>query len=378
MVLPSWSIYATYMCSSRVAETEEGGSAARIGEQRLAELERQRRRVEAEIAALLTEADAGHWYAEDGHFTVKAWAMATTNWAPAEAATRVRMAKALHALPTLNEALVAGELGTCQVRAFARVHANPRISAQLPDSEALLVEDATNLPFEAFHAHLRCWQELADADGAHKAHDDAHRMRSARIVDVGDETLLTANTSTAHGAVLREVFEAFCDAEFTADCEAAGPDTPLPRTDSQRHADALLAIFRAAAEGGQGGQLNLVVNIVIDQYSYEAQLACSAGTPVARRDPATYRTYRCETADGSRLLPADAVAASLIGTVRQRRHRLLVGRHRSGPQAPLHRGRPRRPHPARPLLRLARLHRAGPPFTGRPSPRTCQGWGHQP
>ncbi len=305
------------MCSSERSEKVAGETPGRAAERRLFELERQRRQLDAQIAAVMNTVERDGSYGEDGHLNVRSWALAVTNWSPGEATARARMARALTALPAVHDAFTAGELGSCQVRAFARAHANPRVTAQLPGSEGLLLEDALALRFQEFNGRIRGWTELADADGAHRRHGDSHRMRSARLTDVGDETLLAANLGTMQGAEMREIFEAFCDAEFAADLEAAGPTGVLARTDSQRRADALMAIFRAAAAGGMGGTVNVVVNIMIDKDTYETELRRIAGAPTERRDPATYRSYRCETADGTRLDPTEVVAASIIGEVRR-------------------------------------------------------------
>ena len=64
---------------------------------------------------------------------------------------------------------------------------------------------------------------------------------------------------------------AFYDTEFTADLDTAEGGV-LPRTDHQRRAVALYAIFLAAAAGGQGGTLDLVVNYVIDDTTFDDEL----------------------------------------------------------------------------------------------------------
>ena len=56
-----------------------------------------------------------------------------------------------------------------------------------------------------------------------------------------------------------------------------------------------------------------MVNIVIDQAVYEAQLAAMVTDEPVRFDPADLARQRCCTTTGIPIDPADAVAASLVG-----------------------------------------------------------------
>ena len=91
----------------------------------------------------------------------------------------------------------------------------------------------------------------------------------------------------------------------------------LERSAAQRRFDALRTIFERAASTAAGGRPpEPVVNIVVDQATFEAWLARMSADPDARsRDVES--TRRCETTDGVQVAPADAVALALRGHVRR-------------------------------------------------------------
>ncbi len=150
------------------------------------------------------------------------------------------------------------------------------------------------------------------------------------------------------GATIEEIFARFCDAEFRADWEAGLAQwgdrmTPalMERTDRQRRFDALLAVFTTAAASGRVGSFDSLVNIVVDQVTYEHHLTKLVGGSAAPLDPTTVDQRRCETSTGHQIDPADVIAASLAGHVRRvvfdtsgvvidlgRRSRLFTGRAR--------------------------------------------------
>ena len=92
----------------------------------------------------------------------------------------------------------------------------------------------------------------------------------------------------------------------------------MPRTAGQRRADALMAIFEAAATAGiDGVPLEVVLNLVMDHDQFEQYTRQQLdATPVAI-DPATVRDRRCETVDGVPVDPRQAVALALLGHVRR-------------------------------------------------------------
>ncbi len=129
----------------------------------------------------------------------------------------------------------------------------------------------------------------------------------------------------AAGAVIEEIFDRFCDTEFHADWDTGVArfgdrmnPALLERSHAQRRFDALLAIFNAAAaSAGATGTVGPLVNVIVDQTTFEHHLATLAGAQVEPLDPATVTDRRCETSTGHQLDPADVLAAALCGHVRR-------------------------------------------------------------
>ena len=175
--------------------------------------------------------------------------------------------------------------------------------------------------------------------------------------------------------MLREIFDRFVGTEFHADWDAAKAThgnlvtkTLLARTDRQRRADALTAIFTAAAATTPGATApEPVVNIIIDHTTFEAHLAHLAGGPPPVTDPGDVDRYRCETTTGIPIDPADAVIAALIGHIR----RVVIDSTGTGDRprtatAAVHRRRPHRHRTPQPTMHVGMLRR--PRHPNRPHP----------
>ena len=202
--------------------------------------------------------------------------------------------------------------------------ANPRCAEQLPASAELLVGHARSLWFDEFAVVVRRWEALADADGAHGAHERAHSRRDAHVSITGERVYLDARGGVPAGAVMEEIFDRFCRAEFQTDWEAGKATwgermnpSLLDRSAAQRRFDALLAVFTAAVGSGAIGRFDPLVNIVVDQATLEHHLNRLAGGNPDPIDPATVDERRCETSSGHQLDPNDMLAAALTGHVRR-------------------------------------------------------------
>lgn len=290
----------------------------------LAETDGVRRRIEAIIAEMVGAGERSGAFVEDGHASVSGWAKATCNWSSGETKTMVQTARLLHAIPEARSAAHEGVLGLAQSRLLAKVFANPRCAEQLPASAELLVSHARSLWFDEFSVVVRRWEALADADGARRAHERAHLQRDAQVSIVGERVYLDARGGVPAGVVIEEIFERFCRAEFDTDWDSGHATwgermTPslLDRSAGQRRFDALLAIFTAAAGSGVVGRVDPLVNIIVDQETFEHHLARLTGTDPDPIDPVTVDTRRCETSSGDQLDPGDMLAAALTGHVRR-------------------------------------------------------------
>ena len=293
---------------------------------KLRELDVVGRRVEAAIVGATEHAERSGHFRVDGHRSVGSWLMATTNCTRGEATARSRSAKLVRELTDVAAEFAAGRVGVAQVRELARLLANPRAGDQLADSEDVLLDAAKSLEFRDFRVVTARWEQLADADGAHSDHERSHTDRNARC----DFDGVVFRFETAHGVIqgttMRDVFQAFCDAEFDRDWawvkETYGADADrslLPRTAAQRRADAFTAMVVAAASAGTGDgrPIDATVNLVCDLDQFEQHLAAAVTDEASVDvDPATVRDRRCETTDGVPVDPRQVVASALHGRLR--------------------------------------------------------------
>ncbi len=287
------------------------------------QLDIERRRGEAMAATFAGAVDRSGAFVADGHRSVRTWGRASCNWSSVEAARMARLGRAFELLPSFGVSARAGEIGVAQMHALAAVVVNPRVREHLADSEALLVQHARDLDHDAFITLLRRWEQLADADGAEHDRDRAHRDRRASLSLSGDRMFLDAAGSAAHGVQLQEILDRFTTHEWQQEW-AAGVDrfgermtsSMMERTPAQRRFDALVSVFRAAAgSDATGGEV--VVNIVVDQATFEHQVALAAGAHPEPLSPTSVADRRCESDRGVVLHPSDVLAAAMVGHVRR-------------------------------------------------------------
>ncbi|WP_116996496.1 hypothetical protein [Desertimonas flava] len=210
------------------------------------------------------------------------------------------------------------------------------VDARVAEVAALVAE---------FSSQLTEWERLVDEDGAHRSRETAHRNRDVRFITVGATVLLRGSFAGLQAEALQTTFAAFVDAEYRFDVEEArerlGHEhvTPgdLARTNGQRRAEAMKKLFEAAAIAPLNGRdIDLTVNIIIDQATFERQLLdlldplhlhrnSDADTTLAPDCQAAVDTHTirpmCHTSRGTDVDPVDAVAAALVGHVR----RVVVG-----------------------------------------------------
>ena len=295
--------------------------------ERFRELELQRRRIEAETAAVVAVADARGVYRDDGHLTVKGWLRANANWSAVDVSTMRRVVALCESCPAVGEALLAGHIGRAQVIELARAHSNPRCGERLGEVIGLLLDNAEHLSFEDFRTVVRRWEHLADADGALDDAETNHVNRTAGVHEVnGCVDLHASGGRPLVAAEMMGIFERFVEDEFRADVAARtelyGPDAPaslLPRTDAQRRFDALLKIFRTAGSMPAGARApEPVVNIVCDVATFETILARHRLVPFPDDLPLIdLARARCETDSGIVVPPEHVLQAALQGHVRR-------------------------------------------------------------
>ncbi|MDO8392723.1 MAG: HNH endonuclease signature motif containing protein [Actinomycetota bacterium] len=280
------------------------------------ELDGVRREAESALATLVHRVEETGAYRRDGHRGVRAWGMAACNWSLPESARFVKAGHLLARFPS------ASGMGVAQLQALAAVAANPRVSPHLDEAEGLLVGQAAVLDFSDYACLLRAWEAAADPDGAHADHERAHREREATLSQVGAKAYFNAQGGAVAGAQLKEVFEAFVHTEFLADWEAgvaihgeAMSVALMARTERQRRFDAMMAVFAAAAGSGVLANFEPIVNVLVDQATFEHALVKALGGSPEPLDPSV--AHRCETADGVQLDPIDVLVAAAVGHVRR-------------------------------------------------------------
>lgn len=298
--------------------------------ERFARLERERRRLEAELAEVIGEVDRRGEFRTDGHTRVTGWCRALGRWSSAEATSRARIARLHHACPAVAAALAEGTLGVSQCAEMARAFANPRCGEQLLDIIEILLDHAEQLTFDEFRLIVQRWEQIADADGAHRDHERAHRDRRASFGVAGHIAHLVAAGGIAEAAEMMEILRRYAEAEFHTDWASirdkygdAATKDHLPRTAAQRSWDALHRIFLDAVSTPSGAQApEPVLNIVIDLATFEqlvddfvSDVACTSPTRTHR--PADPRWWRCETSDGVPLPRGAVWRAALMGHVRR-------------------------------------------------------------
>jgi hypothetical protein len=327
--------------------------------------ERLRRQAEVAVACGLAELGRRGVHLDDGHVDAAAWGRATFGWSMTESKGLLRLGRVLGRLPSVRSLAEDGRVGLAHLATLGDVERNPRCREQVGEVDELFGAQVLRLRADEFAVLVRPWVAAVDSDGAARSQQSAHRRRSAHLVRVGDETVLRAQGAAWDGAVLGEVFDRFCEAEFLTDWAAArqqvGADLArgfLPRTDAQRRFDAVVAIFAAAASApGVPRSGEPLVNVVVDARTAAELLAEVAGLESARvesarvesaglesagvgpagigpasarvggsrlpgggsppRSPDEVLWRRCETVDGVQLPRADVLAALLVGQLRR-------------------------------------------------------------
>lgn len=303
---------------------ELAGLSIGAGDDDAVALERVRRAATHLSARQSHATDVEGTHRVDGHRTLGSWIRATRNTSRFVARAECQLADTIAEIDAVRVASAEGRLGAEQLRELARIHHNPRVRHLFADSADLLVRYAETMPYDDFVLLARKWEQLADLDGAHRDHEAVHANRRAGTQIAGNEFLLHATGGTTQGAQIRAIFQRFCHAEYLTDLELP-PDQR--RTPGQQAFDALHAIFCAAAVAPLDANApDPVVNIVVDQSTFEATLAATADdtkianaadrddVAAANPDP---RLRACGTADGDAMDPYDTVGAALLGTVRQ-------------------------------------------------------------
>lgn len=243
------------------------------------------RALAATRARIVSAAAASGTHQTEGHRTIPAYIRATCNTGTATSKRDDVLAKLVGSHPDVAHALEAGRISVDHVHEIARIHANSRINEILDSILASLLCMAEHLSLGEFRIQVGTIIGLADQDGAFQEQQRNINNRRASIDDMAGSVHLTASGGDPlTAAQLTAVFEAFAEGELQSDLAARKAEHgdqaeahPLPRTQSQRNFDALVAIFTAAAGSTQAGNLpEPTVNVIIDDKTLQDTL-CHAG-----------------------------------------------------------------------------------------------------
>ncbi len=298
-------------------------------DQMLREVEVEARRLEARRAVLLAATERRKVFRSDAHASMWGMLRANLGWSDAECRNRMRVARLCDRFPEALDTLATGSASVANIAEIARGFANPRVGEQIDAVLGGLLNDAARLEHDEIRTQVRRWETLTDVDGAHRQTGIDHESRNAHVTEFAGIVTVIGTLTGIEGAEIHEIFQRFTDAEFRADWDAAKAQhgdavskSLLARTDAQRRADALLAIFRTAAAAAPGTQwLKPVVNILVDQRTFEDHLTLQGLFPERYDDPwdATLpllRDRRCETTTGVALTPAEVFQAAMAGYIR--------------------------------------------------------------
>lgn len=315
------------MFAEVVARVAEADDAALV--QQLRELEGQRRHVEGETAAVLTELDRRKAYRADEHASMWGLLRAAVGWSDRECKERMRLAHLTERFTDAGDALLGATASVANTVEIARAAANPRCGDQIDGEIGRLLTAADNKEYDDLRADVRRWERLTDTDGAHRDAAMDHENRNAHVVVWDGVGHLAAQWGEVDGLANQEVFERYVHAEWQADWAATlerhGDDACtalMPRTDSQRRADALTKIFDDAASTAPGAQRpEPVVNIHLDHHTFTDLMVDAEFFPERTTDPfeqrgASVDERRCDTANGHPIDPKTALQLAIEGHVR--------------------------------------------------------------
>src|SRR5580704_18028471 len=200
-------------------------------------LQRQLARFDAFVTKATGEFDAwGDWGLDDAGRAVM-WLVTKCRMPKAQARRQLHRARHLRRLPECATAWADGDISGAHVDRIASLRRDA-IEEALDRDEALLVDQARSLRYDAFVRATAYWEQLADPDGA----------------VVSDE----------HDRIRQELFEA----DWAAAREDLGRDpTPgeLSRTPGQRRADALVEMAtRSRSTTAEGRRSAPLFSVLVD------------------------------------------------------------------------------------------------------------------
>ncbi len=224
-------------------------------------LQRLRGRLDVAEARVLSRFDAQRAWEPSGAKTAAAWVAWTQRLPIGVARQRLRHARAMRALPSVEAAWSDGLLDRSHVVALLAKR-TPRTRAVFDADHRVLLDAALRLGFKDFTSVCDRWEQIVDPDGAEQ---DAEAEHAAREVHL-DQSFAgmwfgRLTLDRVSGAIvdetLREIDQELFDADWAAARHRLGR-TPTPadlaRTPAQRRADALVEMATRARTAPADGR----------------------------------------------------------------------------------------------------------------------------
>ncbi|HEU4356707.1 MAG TPA: DUF222 domain-containing protein [Actinomycetota bacterium] len=256
----------------------------------LDEIERSVRILESERARRLAEFERRGAQQDDGFLSVSAWLVARHRLAPSTATRRVRVARAMAAMPRSSEASAAGELSDAAIDLLASARdAHPEAFAR---TEEALVQAARTLPVSSLRSVMSYWRQAQDMAGAQEDEDERFGLRRLHVSPtLGGMVRVDGDLDPEGGQVLLTALRAVMDADTHAH---RGLEF---RTPAQRRADALGEICRAWMDSGDrpvvAGERPHVL-VTLDLEALQGRAGRSELTDVGPVTPETARRLACD------------------------------------------------------------------------------------
>jgi Domain of unknown function (DUF222) len=248
-------------------------------------LERELARLECAVSHAVAGFEQWGEWALDGAKTPTAWLATRCHLAKKSARAQLRRGKALSELPSAASAWERGEIGPDHIDALERL-SRPATQEALARDEALLVTQATTMPFEPFCAVVAYWEQMADPDGAEeddmakRARRDVYLRASVHGMFLGQMTFDPISGTIVSNELVRLEADLF-EADWAEAKARLGRDPrldELSRTSAQRRADAMVEMaIRSGTSPADGRRPAPMFSVTVDYPSLGGRISELAG-----------------------------------------------------------------------------------------------------
>jgi Domain of unknown function (DUF222)/HNH endonuclease len=260
------------------------------------------------IATKVTGAfDVACAYEDDEAKTAAVWMAVRCRVPKSDAKRRVKLSRCLRDLPHTDEAFSSGQVTRFCAQDLASL-SRPGTEAALRRDEEMLVGEAKSLRYDETRRLFSYWLQIADEEAAERDFDSKVERRGAYLAKSFDDTWMgRICLDPIGGTILASELERLSEKLFEKDWRKAkeelgrDPSTSeLPRSQSQRRADAFVEMAKRSASSGSSSKTpGYLLSVLVDYDTLRDSV----------RDKAkkTYPKRVCELADGTVVPPAALV-----------------------------------------------------------------------